>query len=200
MRRRLVRGDGLLADVNSEFSTVAMFVDTCQDSFDEFPDVDGSPLANVQTNLSRLVSNSISLAAYKATYDIALTEFTPTNHARQLFDEMLKMLRRLRRSTCMRRMRRRMRRRLVRGDGLLADVNSEFSTVGMFVDTCQDSFDEFPDVDGSPLANVQTNLSRLVSNSISLAAYKATYDIALTEFTPTNHARQLFDEMLKMYF
>nr|CAD1831474.1 unnamed protein product [Ananas comosus var. bracteatus] len=52
-------------------------------------------------------------------------------------------------------------------------VNSELSTVGTFVDTCQDSFDEFPDVDGSPLANVQTNLSRLVSNSINLVAYKA---------------------------
>nr|CAD1823975.1 unnamed protein product [Ananas comosus var. bracteatus] len=81
------------------------------------------------------------------------------------------------------------RRRAARGR------QQRVSTVGMFVDTCQDSFDEFPDVDGSPLANVQTNLSRLVSNSISLAAYKATYDIASTEFAPTNHAYQLFDEM-----
>nr|CAD1823466.1 unnamed protein product [Ananas comosus var. bracteatus] len=69
MRRRLVRGDELLADVNSELSTFDMFVDTCQDSFDVFPDVDSSPLANMQTNLSRLVSKSISLVAYKAAQD-----------------------------------------------------------------------------------------------------------------------------------
>nr|CAD1817741.1 unnamed protein product [Ananas comosus var. bracteatus] len=72
-------------------------------------------------------------------------------------------LRRLKRSTRRRRTRCRMRRRLVRGDELLADVNSELSTVDMLVDTCQDSFDVFPDVDSSPLANMQTNLSRLVS-------------------------------------
>nr|CAD1823709.1 unnamed protein product [Ananas comosus var. bracteatus] len=60
--------------------------------------------------------------------------------------------------------------RLVRGGGRAADINSELSAAGTFVDTCQDSFDEFPDVDGSPLANVQTNLSRLVSNSLNLAA------------------------------
>nr|CAD1818424.1 unnamed protein product [Ananas comosus var. bracteatus] len=89
-----------------------------------------------------------------------------------------------------------MRRRLVRSNGRLADVNSELSAVGTFVDTCQDLFDEFPDVYGSFLANVQTNLR---SNSINLAAYKAAYDIALTEFTPTNHACQLFDEMLKIF-
>ncbi|XP_020106221.1 uncharacterized protein LOC109722541 [Ananas comosus] len=59
---------------------------------------------------------------------------------------------------------------LVRGGGRAADINSELTAAGTFVDTCQDSFDEFPDVDGSLLTNVQTNLSRLVSNSLNLAA------------------------------
>nr|CAD1824842.1 unnamed protein product [Ananas comosus var. bracteatus] len=99
--------------------------------------------------------------------------------AHQVFDlchnepQRRSRLRRLRRSTRKRRTRCRMWRRLVRGDGLLVDVNSKLSTVGTFVDTCEDSFDEFPDVDGLPLANVQTNFSRLGSNSINLVAYKA---------------------------
>ncbi|XP_020081915.1 uncharacterized protein LOC109705584 [Ananas comosus] len=82
-------------------------------------------------------------------------------------------LRRSRWSTRRRRMRCRMGRRLVRGGGRPENANSELLAAGTFVDTCQDSFDEFPDVDGSPLANAQTNLSRLVSNGISLAAYQA---------------------------
>ncbi|XP_020082462.1 14-3-3-like protein [Ananas comosus] len=53
---RLVRGGGRPADINSELSAASA------DSFDEFPDVDCSPLANTQTNLSRLVSNSLNLA------------------------------------------------------------------------------------------------------------------------------------------
>nr|CAD1829263.1 unnamed protein product [Ananas comosus var. bracteatus] len=53
---RLVRSGGRPADINSELSAAST------DSFDEFPDADGSPLANMQTNLSRLVSNSLNLS------------------------------------------------------------------------------------------------------------------------------------------
>ncbi|XP_020111094.1 14-3-3-like protein [Ananas comosus] len=53
---RLVHGGGRPVDINSELSAASA------DSFDEFPDVDGSHLANMQTNLSRLVSNSLNLA------------------------------------------------------------------------------------------------------------------------------------------
>nr|CAD1834414.1 unnamed protein product [Ananas comosus var. bracteatus] len=44
---------------------------------------------------------------------------------------------------------------LVCGGGRPVDANSELLAAGTFVDTCQDSFNEFLDVDGSHLANVQ---------------------------------------------
>nr|CAD1834621.1 unnamed protein product [Ananas comosus var. bracteatus] len=43
---------------------------------------------------------------------------------------------------------------LVCGGGRPVDANSELLAAGTLVDTCQDSFDEFLDVDGSHLANV----------------------------------------------
>ncbi|XP_073004052.1 uncharacterized protein [Typha latifolia] len=58
----LLHSGGRHADVMTELTAASTFVETCSDSFDDFPEVQ-SPIDHLQSNLGKLVSTSLDLAA-----------------------------------------------------------------------------------------------------------------------------------------